>query len=287
VSLTVTTDLNSAWDNDWDEDLFLKEVYFTFENICSSNFGLIVGKTEVPFGYMRDDLLLDAYWDVDPFTNDRAKYIDRVFQINPYYNFCDKFKWEFSVFQDREGRFLADKGGKEVTVDGNPFMSMATRFTWTPIENFTLSTSGYMRHLNWRDDRTVAENATRSYAASVAADYTFRLCGRDINVFAEYIRGWNPNLILGDGFEKGSRSDNIHAGYSVELTKRLKAINQGEWIKLRNDAGKEINWRTVSALQYTMKSGVVLEGGWQYNRQKIGDEKFNTNTFYTGLRYRF
>lgn len=325
--LTVTLDLDDAWNSNdgFEQDDFLKEMYFTFDNLWGTGFGVKAGKMAVPFGYDKDELLVSPYIDgwgesafsrsfnstgsindiggFVPYMDAHSTYTDEVFAITPYWNWNDKLLIEASLFQSARDV----NGVKRRSNDNMLFKSMAAKITWKPIENLKLTASGITYY---NDSARGPGLSRREKAFSVSADYTFQLAGKDFNMFAEWMHGWdNANdggLIaagLGLGsFMKDAKSDDIHFGVAYNFTDRLKVHAQGEYLRQKQErfagAGswtKQELWRAVLAVQYEMCAGIVLEGGWQHewltsklraggNTNKIS---LDADTFFAGIRYSF
>lgn len=326
--LTMTLDLDDAQFNDvdgqLDQDDFLKELYFTFDDLCGGGFGVKVGKMRLPFGYDKDVLLLAPYMDdaynseftwipydvnegqVDlggawaPFGNYAGPTkVEKVFALVPYYALGDTLLVEAALYQRAASRGV---GLRRRTDDNVLFKSMALAFTWTPCENLLFKASGLTEYID--SGKNAGPGMTdRAYGVSAAVDYTFALCGREINAFAEYRHGWH-GFDLGmlgvaglRGFDKGASADNVHFGTALRLNDRWTWHAQGEWLRQkRGDASgirdRQTAWRAITSVQYAMTSGMVLEGGWQHEWLTVrapgaAKRRYDVNTVYAGVRYSF
>ncbi|MCL2001692.1 MAG: hypothetical protein FWG74_09670 [Planctomycetes bacterium] len=319
--LVTTLAMTDAWYDvgNYEQDEFLKEVYFVFDNIWCTGLGVKFGKQELPFGYVRDDLLVHPYMDargnsaltkmfngVDyslttgwfaPFFEAHPAVVDRTFAVTPYYKLGDKLEVAFSLAQGN--RYLGVN--KQLKSNDNMlFKTMAAQVQWTPIENLILQASGLVQYD--RDGGAIPNTTSRAYATSLSADYTFQIACRPFNVFAEWMHGWNPSYYgIGAGYGDNSSSDNIYAGISYKFTDSLKVLTQGEWLRQRDrDPGnwrtRETLWRWVLATQYELSSGMILEGGYQYERGRQrfdpeigvpGKTRASANTVFAGVHWAF
>lgn len=333
--LTVKLDLDDAWNNQYDKDDFLEEIYYTFKNIGGTGFGVHVGKMEVPFGYDKDTLLVHPYLHAqretnftkrangshDPFrgtgitsplsgaySEHHPVEYDNLFAITPYWKSSnDKWMVEASLFQSKQ-----DVNGDRRSSDNMGFKSGAVRVKFRPLEKLVLQASVITRYndasgINHANG--LANTTRRQYATSVAADYTFELFCRDLNVFAEWQHGWNTRGDIDTrhnsaaaNFFKDTSSDDVHFGLGYELNKTFKLHLQGEWLAMRNDKkngtaadADSSLWRALVALETKLPGGITMESGLQHEWLKlknakangIGKDRYEATTWYSGLKFRF
>lgn len=337
--LTIKLDIDDAWNNTYETDDFLEEIYFTFDDIACTGFGVKVGKMEVPFGYDKDVLLLSPYLHsavgetnfnrrhngfpaysntgltspiggtypngtANAYGEHNAAEYDNMFALTPYYSFCDgQLLLEASLFQAKR-----DIGNRRRSNDNLLFKSGALRATWRPIENLMIQASFIARYNDY--SKSVGDE-DRMYATSVAADYTFQLCGREMNVFGEWQHTWNSyqdsNGFVGTArrFRDNSSSDDIHFGLRYKILEKVRLNLQGEWLAMRNDRRNTVftndadstMWRALVALEYDHGNGMVSEFGYQKEWLKLDNvaanygpgakSRFDAHTLYSGLKFSF
>ena len=277
--LTMRLYLNDPWSarGDYNRDQLLKELYFTMENLCGSNFGVKFGKQRVPFGMVKDVLAIYPYLDSDTGGGSFLKTgrngaeqfparplfmepphsaaYSRRYALIPYFK-ADKTRFEFSVFQDRRNspytRGDAPSSGRDHSGGrdtNDPGLSFSGKATVNLIENLEFSASVASRYNRGADLYSDAARNVRGddrmWATSLAFDWNPRLRGRKFNFFGEWQHAWNPGEPRGGNgswrqFIDKTSSDDIHAGLAVNVAKAVTLHAQYEWLRGRwNEHGRD------------------------------------------------
>ena len=332
ISLRIRMELKDTFyaNGNYGQDELAREAYFTMKNVWGSGLGLKVGKMEVPLVYNKNVLLMAPYldgsnesflrgrrnginsWYEDNFFGiagsganrefrwdpNRITKIDRVFAIAPFYQVCDSLLLETSIFQSRErrGRENVEWNGGYVAsrYTNDAGLSFSGRATWTPVKDLKISLGGAAIN-NRSYSQQYDDKGRYYYASSLAFDYTMEIACKNVNLFAEWVHGWDP------GFTYSMYSDDIHTGVSIGLTDKITALAQYEWLRgeYRNINRTQVLHRAVLALQYELAKGLNWEGGFQreWGRFKSstaavhptfnGKNSAYANTIYTGLNFSF
>ena len=298
-----------------------KAYWVRWKNICESGFGIKVGRDSLVFGDGDAQVgYLDGFaqssgdsiarWDENGWVAPHNVWdIDGVTQITPYWEgFDGKLLLETS--------FMAHIWNDEVNLNGGGdstrnyirngvayqhsrnygLGTMSARATWTPIEDLRFSASVVNYHTNgtseaWdneygRDDYDFAKNNT-----AAALSFTWRPCFfNKMNIWGQYIHGWNVAHI------DDAKSDVVNFGVSFDLTEKLTAFAQGDYMRVSYDRTdgkfKQNAWAAYVGLIYDLGNGATLEGGWRHEKltDKLNGDKFGkvkSDTIYATLGFEF
>ena len=303
--LTVRMQLDDAWGRNGviDQDDILREVFYTFNNIGGSGFGVKVGKQRIPFGLNNTALIISPYIDGDRKTMFRERVNgqtidniagyqsplreeyayhnstrwDRLFAIAPYWEgFDKKLLVEATLFQAKRDVNVNNLRSNDDLL----FNSGALKVTVRPIEGLSLTGSVLARGNRTSKDSDNDRHASHMYASSLSGMYNFKVAGRATNLFVEWQHSWNSYNDVSSKtgntsyYWKDSSSDDVHFGFAYQLTDTFKLHMQGEWLKMRNDrrntngAPLAANadsrmWRAIVALETKLPGGIVMESGYQ------------------------
>lgn len=248
-------DLNDSSINGGND--LLEEVNITWKNVRGSNWTVILGKDEMPFGSDVDYLITDPYthngsgvsylgrsYDNGGGMNNahlgvtesgfsHPGEIDNVFAIQAQYAYKDLAKLELAVFQNDEVNAMGDDRGmhEDNSEDSMLLRSYATRLTVTPVEGLSMQLSFANRHLDSMDDDTYGytDGEEDSYALSFGVDYKWNSV--PVEVYGEYIHGWNVRHL--DDMD----TDTIQVGLVWGVTEKIDLITDFEWMGIDNDTG--------------------------------------------------
>ncbi len=207
----------------------------------------------------------------------------RIIQVTPYWEGLDgKFKAEVSFFQEESNWSNRMNNGSvyagtntlsQIYTDGHTyknknygFGSMSARIGYMPIEGLKFSASV----VNFYDKSANAFGEKKSNtAADVAISYRPAFFNR-LNIWAQYMHGWNVNHW--DGLD----SDAISYGASFDLNESWSIFAQGDWLRSKIGDSKGEAWAAYGGIKYVLPYGVNLEAGWKHEQitWKEGGYKF-------------
>lgn len=300
--LYIKLDLDDAWDDDrldgiGDQDDLLEEVKFVWKSVRNSNWGLVFGKGEVPYGQDKTLGIIQSYHHNDqtytsegpvflvagteeafgrddfsvgnPHSNvgntSKPGEVDNVFMIQVNYIHEDWLKFEVALFQNNDtlGRGAPTRGMHEDRADDHLlFQSMAARIWLLPSENMTVEISLIRKYVDSFGDLDInsPKPSEESYAFSIGFDYKAK--SWPIEVFGELQHAWNWN------YTKGYEVDIIQLGLIWGTTKDIDIGFMYEWMEIGdpNVLGNENYQKFVTSIKYTFKSGIysILEYGYEY-----------------------
>lgn len=234
----------------------LEEVNFTWKNVRGSNWTIILGKDEMPFGNDFDKVISDPYTHNDGtgsylgtnyvdgdnvISNPHARSsvatfshpgeIDNVFGVQAHYAYKDLAKLELAVFQNAD---LDDQGSRmgmheDNSEDSMLFRSGAVRVWLMPVEGLKMQLSFANQHMDYMDDDTQAGRGgdEDKYALSFGANYKMK--DLPLEFYGEYIHGWNQAYV--DDFD----TNTLQLGVVWGVTEKIDLVLDGEWLQLDND----------------------------------------------------
>jgi hypothetical protein len=306
--LYIKLDLDDPWSDDkldgiGDQDDLLEEVRFVWKNIRSTNWGMVFGKGEVPYGQDKTLGIIQSYHHSDgPTSNEGPVFIvagteeawdpqeysrnnphanvgstrhpgetDNVFMVSVDYTYKNVLKFEFAVFQNNEtyGRGASTRGMHEDRADDHlGFQSVAARMWYLPTDNLTFELSFIKKHVDSFGDTDQYGKLAEAdaYAVSLGFDYTPRTV--PLNIFGEYQQAWD--------WSHTSQYDLKIAqiGFMWNMSAAVKYGMMYEWLGIQGNNGQqnESYQKVVASLQYNFLNGMysILEYGYEYYNAEIG-----------------
>lgn len=263
AKLRIKLDLEDAFDGPNNNDL-LEEVYFTWSNILCSGFNASIGKKAVVFGQGRsigyfdtlsygDSALFQSWYtggDDYPNSVGMPGHRDNIFLIEINYNWRDVLSLTSTLYQNNDGGVVGMDGNRS-----NDFLqSFAYDVKYTPLEALTLGASFKLEHWNEFDNyRGYKKNQE---ALSVYGSYKFSAI--PLELFAEYLHGWNWNYI------ENNDVNTYSIGAIIDLTNKIALGLQAEYIDY--DVNNDDYLSLYSTLYYKMTGDVQLGLEFLYQR---------------------
>ena len=305
--LYIKLDLDDFWNNDAaavEQDDLLEEVRFVWNHIRGSNWGMIFGKGEVPYGQDRTLGIIQSYHHNDvSYSSEGPVFllagseegpesangnphrnvgltrhpgeVDNVFMIAANWTYKQMLKWEIAVFQNNEttGRGAMTRGMHEDRSDDTLFFqSMATRLWITPMENLTLEVSFIKQHAeSFGDDDLFGGRAEDDqYAISIGGEYAFARI--PLQIFGEYQHGWDW------AHTEGYNTDTYQLGAIWAVTDAIDLGLMAEWLAIDLNDFEQDYWRLVLSGKYRFDNGMylILEYGhewWDADYDTADDDK--------------
>ncbi len=320
----IQLDLHNVGDDAANNFGVAKAYYVRWKNICDSGFGLKVGRDVLPFG---DDENAAGYLDgwvtgtgeglgwwvnedgyIPPMVSHNGWQYEGVTQVTPYWEGMDgALKVELALFQNAwnsDGFMSGTSDGtwyerRREGVDTVWYRSRnygigsgALRVTYSPFEDLTLTASAINFRANRLIDQSIAYNAQpmnkNNYAVNLAFRYRPSYFNR-LALWAQWVHGWNVNNLT------DLDSDVVNYGASFDITDRLTAFAQGEYVYAHNkfNGVKDSGWASYIGLTYAMPMGAVFEAGWRHEHLRFKDEvgdvtaKVRANMYYANVGYAF
>lgn len=283
--LAMKISLDDLSDGSHEDDL-LEEIKFVWSNIARSNWGLVFGKGEVPYGQDKTIGILQSYHHNDavetregpgwilagtekgpvdpgnPHANVGAIHhpgeVDRVYLLGIDYTWKERLKFEVAVFQNRDSPGNALRGMHEDRSDDEG-QSLAMRIWWkTPLEGLTTQVSALRLHCDSRGDREVFPHGVSDcWALSVGFDW--RLYER-YEVFGEYQRGFDW------AYTDNWRTDTFQFGGFYHLSSQIRLGGMAEWLEIDAPGLHDDYLRLIGNIRYAFPSGIfcLLESGYEW-----------------------
>ncbi len=289
--LYVKLDLDDFWDQTTNQDDLLEEVKFVWNNVRQSNWGLVFGKGEVPYGqdkslgviqsYHHNANMVDSEGPIiltgateentnasvaNPYQNrGRTAHpgeVDNAFMVCANYMYKDLLMFEMAVFQnnDTTGGGRLTRGMHEDNSDDNfAFQSIAARIWARPVEGLRMELSFIKMHnasagdQALRTDLTDTGNAREDqYAVSFGFDY--KINNIPLEVFGEYEHGWNWNY--NDDYD----TDTVQLGVVLNVNKSVDLWLVGEWLGIDDDDARadEDYYKAVAGVRYRFDNGIYM-----------------------------
>ncbi len=300
-------DLDDAGSNTPGQGL-IEECKFIWQNIRSSDWGLVFGKGEVPYGQDRTLGIIQSYHHNDLLDSGEGPTIltgsksnpdplvvaddpslgrtahpgevDNVYLLELNYTFRDFLKFEASVFQNNDGR---DENGYLSTMHENRsddfgMQSFAFRTWFTPLEGLTVESSFIRKHSATRGDTDVFGQAakTSQMAASFGFDY---VSAGPWEFFGEYQHGWDWN------YTEGYDVDIAQLAAVREITPSFKLGVMTEWMRI-DDRGEIDNYaKLVTSGKYMFDTGIYLILEYGYEWFDFGDADAHMIAFRCGWNF--
>lgn len=269
---------------------FFEEVYFRWQHLRGSNWGVRFGKMEIPFGQDKDILLTDGYHhgsmgsylrgnfeSTVPVAsgggaggnphgrvgNFRAPFeVDNVFAIEATYKWQDFAKWEMSIFQNRNrsvgtaGRLT--RGMYEDRSDDNLLaQSFSGRLTLTPLEGLAIKISGENQHNASRGDQDLYTRGATADQQALSLGFDWKLNDLPLEFFGEYSHGF------GWSYNRNYNTNTSQLGTIWGVTKAVDLVLIGEMLNISDDRIKtaktdEDYYKIAVAGWYKFPSGIRL-----------------------------
>jgi len=287
--LYIKLDLDDAWNENADQDDLVEECKFVWTNIRQSNWGLVFGKGEVPYGQDKTLGAIQSYHHNADRVDDEGPIIllgateenGMANNANPYANrgrtmhpgevdnavmlgvndaHKEFFMFELALFQnnDTTGGGRMTRGMHEDRSDDTMFFqSLAARIWAQPVEGLRLQTSFLKMHTDSFGDEDLNGQWAEDdrYAVSFGFDYKFR--SLPLGLFGEYQHGWDWSYT--DDYD----TDTAQLGLTWELTKEIDMWLVGEWLGIDDDhnQAEEDYWKAIVGLRYRFDNGIycILE----------------------------
>jgi len=299
AKLRLKLELADAFDGHHNDDL-LEEVYFQWTNIACSGLGVTVGKKTVEFGqhksigYLKTlthgraqlyrnpaDKYTGAYpGDWSPWSGQSLGLPGEVkdqFLLEASYAFGDIAKITGTLFQNtyneagsRPGQTRGTVGFTDSGKTRDPFLrSYAVKGEVTPFEGLNANVSFISMYD--RDYKNVVGYKRNAQAISVGLDY--KICALPLNVFAEYLHGWNWSHV------KKNSTDTIQGGLVWGVTDSIDLGLMVEYAKLSRfpDDSRENTWSYYATAYYKMTGNMKVGLEFMWERLKDVDLGRRTN----------
>lgn len=321
--LYIKLDLDDEWEDEnldgvLDQDDILEEVKFVWEDIKNSGVGFVFGKGEVAYGQDRTLGIIQSYHhndsvytsegpgfivagvedaigpDVDDANNPHSNVanvrhpgeVDNVFQAMVSYKWKEIWKFEATLFQNREypgndyivnGLSGVGRGMHEDRPDDNMlFQSWAFRAWFAPTENLLMQASVLNMHNDSRSDREQFGENTKADQTAVDASFRYFAKSVDLEIFGEYQHGWNWN------YTDDYTADIVQLGFDWGVTNKVNFGAMYEYMQLDDENGTDEvaeYQRIVLNTKYSFAKDAVtgedqiymmLEYGYEYVDHDIG-----------------
>ncbi|MCD8351092.1 MAG: hypothetical protein LUC93_10830 [Planctomycetaceae bacterium] len=320
----IQLDLHNVGDDAANNYGVAKAYYVRWKKICNSGGGLKVGRDFLPFGddenaagYLDGWITGDGeglgWWTNEggfnpPVISHNGMKFEGVTQITPYWEGMDgALKVELALFQNAwnsdgymngnsDGTWYIRRSEGEKTYwyrsRNYGVGSGVLRVTYSPIEDLTLTASAINFRANRLESGSVAHNQQYLNKNNYAVNLAFRYRPSSFNrlaLWAQWVHGWNVNNLT------DLDSDVVNYGASFDITDRLTAFAQGEYI-YENDKfflRKSSGWASYIGLTYAMPMGAVLEAGWRHEHTRFKNnmgnvtDKVRANMYYANVGYAF
>jgi hypothetical protein len=297
--LYLKLDLDDFRDAAVGETDLLEEVKYVWNNVRGSNWGLVFGKGEVPYGQDKTLGIIQSYHHNDEIDNSEGPAfllaatengtrdsnnphanvgnvshpgeVDNKYMLAANYTFQNKLKLEFALFQNATGMH------EDRSDDTLFFQSFSARAWYMPVQNLTLQLS----FINLHNDSARADTSARrgtaygnleddAKALSAAFDWTYR----SVNVFGEYQHGWDWNFT--DNYD----TDTFQLGLAWDATSAITLGLMGEYLRIDDENNRLTDdyYKAVLSAKYRFDSGMflILEYGHEwFDRDASRSQDYN------------
>lgn len=238
----------------------------------------------------------------------------RTTQINPYWESGDgALRLDLSLFQaldrfsgmtkakafdgEREGTSVRDYRSIN-----HGFGSAALRAQWRAAEGLKLTAGamnlyaqnrrGYLwgPEGRWSGGDYGVDAANHNFSVNLAFQYRPPFLRR-INLWGQWTHGWN------EAWVRDMSSDTANFGVSFDLTPKLTAFAQGDYLRVANRQSALWNrargWAFYTGAVLALRHGVAIEGGWRHERVDYRDgsgllhSRLVGDIFYSQLTFGF
>lgn len=310
--LFIKLDLDDRWyddrlDNIYDQDDLLEEVRFVWKHIRGSDWGIVFGKGEVPYGQDKTLGIIQSYHhnhSSGTAVNDNAATsegpifllggteenqeitanntfsavgpiahpgeVDNVFMGSVNYTWKKIIKLEFTVFQnaDTSGQERLTRGMHEDRPDDNLlFQSVAGRVWFLPTETLTLELSFIKMHIDSFGDRELSGDTAVPDQYAVSFGFDYKSKSAPIEIFGEWQTGWNW------GYSDNYTVDIAQLGFIWGINESIDLGMMGEWlgIKAEEQGGDWDYTKFVVSGKYKFQNGMytILEYGYEYMNAEL------------------
>ncbi len=297
--LYIKLDLDDSWDATANQDDLLEECKFVWNHIRESNWGLVFGKGEVPYGQDKTLGAIQSYHHnadqvdgegpiiltgateengeadaANPYLNRgylnrrRAWHpgeVDNVFLLEANYSYKDLARFEIAVFQnnDTTGGGRLTRGMHEDRPDDHlGFESFAARLWIAPMEALRFEFSFIKMHTDSFGDKGQFGRFAEDDRYAVNAGFYYKFANAPLEAFGEYQHGWDW------AYQEDYDTDTAQLGLVWNVTQPVDVWVVGEWLGIDDDAWNvdEDYWKVVVGARYRFENGIylVLEYGHEW-----------------------